>query len=770
MKRYFCLFLTILLISFYNDTKSQEYTVSGYVIDKETSEGLAGVNIIICGTSVGTVTNSNSYFSLSNTLRIDSIRISYTGYQNRIIQVIKAELTIELEQTSVELEQITISSNREEKVRKEVPVSMTMITKKNIDEIKATSMGYLLNKSSSVLFAEFGNESQSLAIRQPLSFVRTQLVLLEDGIQIGPTSITTSTDLKEFNIAGTRNIEIIRGPASSIYGSEAVGGAINFITQNPSLLPAAYIAVQGSNFGYKRTDFNISNTFKNFGIFLGGYYAEESDSYRENDYFKKMTISLKSHYLINGNNKLTLSSNFLDYYNKTAGGIDSMQFYEDDRFSTHRFAYSDIMKLRGYLRFDHFWNNSSRTFVSVFYRNYNENAIPSYRIRRVPGTPPPAYKGEYVETNYQSYGSILQHHEKIKFLSTDLIVGLSFDYTPDNYASKVIDVTRDEGVYTEYSIMDDYVQDYYAQLLNTGGYVHISVEPLKKLKVVGAVRYDRLDYKYDNHLPPTGISGAPDETNNFNHLSPKFGTTYKLTRSLSVFANYSVGFAPPLFSQLYREVIVPVLKPSTFYNYEAGAWMNFFSNKGYIDLCYYQSDGTNEIITVLLSDGSEQSRSAGKTRHWGIELTAKYDFFEQLMVRAAGTYAHHDYINYIDADIDYSGNEMELAPHWILNNEIAFKPKFLKGFRIGFEQQYVGEYYFDAVNTGKYDGYNLFNLRTGYKYRGYEIWVNVLNITDESYSTRTSKSTYGYSYYPGPHRTILIGIGYGFLHKRASNL
>ena len=105
---------------------------------------------------------------------------------------------------------------------------------------------------------------------------------------------------------------------------------------------------------------------------------------------------------------------------------------------------------------------------------------------------------------------------------------------------------------------------------------------------------------------------------------------------------------------------------------------------------------------------------------------------------------------------------MNNAPNWTYNSEVWYKPSFIKGLRVGAELQHIGSYYVDPLNTAKYEGYNVLNLRAGYQFKGLEVWVNVLNATDNYYSNITSKSSFGYSYQLADPRNFNIGFAYDF--------
>jgi outer membrane receptor for ferric coprogen and ferric-rhodotorulic acid len=68
----------------------------------------------------------------------------------------------------------------------------------------------------------------------------------------------------------------------------------------------------------------------------------------------------------------------------------------------------------------------------------------------------------------------------------------------------------------------------------------------------------------------------------------------------------------------------------------------------------------------------------------------------------------------------------------------------------------------DPQNTVKYEGYDVFHLRTGYRYKAIEAWINLMNIADKYYAYTSSKSSFGYSYTPAEPRNVSIGLSYDF--------
>src|SRR4029078_13106200 len=115
-----------------------------------------------------------------------------------------------------------------------------------IQDAKALSPDQLLNKISGVNMVNLGNEQHEMSIRQPMT-TKSLFLYLEDGIPIRTTGLFNHNALLEINMAAVKSIEVIKGPSSSLYGSEAIGGVVNFISAVPTAQPVLKLTAQGNN-------------------------------------------------------------------------------------------------------------------------------------------------------------------------------------------------------------------------------------------------------------------------------------------------------------------------------------------------------------------------------------------------------------------------------------------------------------------------------------------------------------------------------------------
>jgi outer membrane receptor protein involved in Fe transport len=658
------------------------------------------------------------------------------------------------------LQQLIISGNRTIQKRTEAPIAISILNAQTIKDTRANQLDQLLNKVTGVFMVDLGNEQHEMSIRQPMS-TQGLFLYLEDGIPIRTTGIYNHNALLEMNISNVRQIEVIRGPASSLYGAEAIGGAVNMITQAPPAKSSGYLSIQGNNNGYKRADGQAGAQLGKWGVIASGYYANRTNGPIQYSDFHKTALTFRADYKASERLSWVNSLTYVNYYSDMYGSLDSVHFAQKNYNTPFSFTYRKVDSWRAGSRLEYKWSTQGESKVVLAYRNNSIGQNPSYYIKNN-STNPMMADGQINISSFHSFLMLLQHLQRFHWLGSKLVAGVSTDISPSSYAARYIRIGRDnKGNYLNYTPTDSLLSNYATGISNFASYMDFEMTPLKGLRAVAAVRYDLYHYDFRNYLPPSASSGAPDARNNFHRLTPKLGLTYNYCNT-GVYLNYSQGYVPPQVTELYNGVKVPYLQPQTFYNYEAGGWLSILKNKLYADWSLYQMDGSNQIISVKQPDGSFLNQNSGKTRHRGVEYGITYRPDEQWTLRVSGSNADHVFVVQYENGKDYSGKQMAAAPHFIANAELSWRPGFLKGLRLAVEGQHLGPYFMDDANTTRYNGFDIFNFRAGYKYCGWEIWLNALNAFNRYYAALASKSSYGYSYNLGDPREVTVGLSWHF--------
>lgn len=707
-------------------------------------------------------------------------------------QFVFAQNKVEKDTTKFqELENVFITANRTATKRKETPVAISKITAKTINEAKATAVYEIINKTPGVLMVNLGNEQHMMSIRQPMT-TNAYYLYLEDGLPIRPMGIFNHNALLEINQYNLQSIEVVKGPVSSLYGPEAVGGTINLISIKPPVDPEFKFGVQADNYGYRRFQAAGGATVGKVGFHIAGISSLQENGWMTYSDYNKDNLNARIDYNISPSTRLISNTMYGKYYSDMSGTVNEDAFNNRTYKSTSNFTYRKSDALRTRLTLEHDWNSNSSSYITAYLRDNKLGQNPSYGIKWSPTVNPTTAKGEVNSNNFKSYGAIGQHTQKFDFLNTKLVAGALYDYSPVTYWSYVIDLKAnlnpgETGKQTvdSYEIIaehpDSKLADYTADIFNSAGYAQLSINPIQQLIFTVGGRYDNMKVDYDNALDKSTGSKVYDK------FTFKVGANYNPVEFAGFYGNYSQGFAPPGITSIFRTkpgtggtTGVPAafyynLEPATFDNYEVGGWLSFLQNKLNFDYAFYYMEGKNELLNIKLPDNSTDYRSAGETRHKGVEFGASYRPSQQFNFRLGGTYAQHTYIDFklsdkpTDPVQDLNGKEMPAAPKWSGNSEVSYYPNWLPNLRTSIEWQLVGSYYQDQINTVKYDGYNIFNARVGYQWKGIEVYGNVMNLTDKLYAynvSRANTTNAQPTYTAAAPRTFVFGIQYNFSLKK----
>ncbi|UOK41129.1 MULTISPECIES: TonB-dependent receptor [Flavobacterium] len=692
---------------------------------------------------------------------------------------------------SKQLDNVVITANRGAALRREVPVAISKVTTKTINETKATAVYEIVNKTPGVLMVNLGNEQHSMAIRQPMT-TNPYYLYLEDGLSIRPMGVFNHNALLEINQFNLQNIEVVRGPVSSLYGPEAVGGAVNLISLKPSLQPEMKVGVQADQWGYIRLQAAAGATVGKVGMYVAGLTSAQRDSWMTYSDYNKDNINARLDYNINKSTRLIWTLFYGKYYSDMSSPVNESDFYNRTYKSTTDFTYRKSDALRSRLTFEKEWNSKAQTSVTVFTRDNELEQSPAYNggIKWTPGQT--TAKGEINSNNFKSYGVLAQHTQKFDFFDGSLVAGGLYDNSPVDYNAYQLDLKANLNpggqTVSSYEIIaerpDIKLADYNARIYNAAGFAQYTFRPVDNLIITGGVRYDNMTFDYNNNIDHSTGSKVYDQ------FTFKGGVNYNPFICAGFYANYSQGFAPPGLTSVFRakpgtggSTGIPAefyynLEPAEFDNYEVGGWIGCLEKKMNIEYSVYYMEGKNELLNVRLPDNSTDYRSAGETLHKGVEFAVNYFPNSQFKIRAGGTYAIHEFEDFklsyrpTDPVQNLDGKEMPSAPHWVANSEVTYYPKWLPNLRAGVEWQLVSSWYQDQINTVKYDGYNVFNGRIGYQFKGLEMYMNVMNFTDKLYAynvTRGNTPTSAPSYTPAAPRTFVFGLQYQLQLNKKKN-
>jgi vitamin B12 transporter len=177
-----------------------------------------------------------------------------------------------------QLDQVVVTATRFETKKEQIAQKLTLISKEDIEMTPANDLTDIVRKAAAVDVIQYPNLSSGIGIRgfrPQFSGLNQRTLLLIDGRPAG------ATNLSQINLNGVERIEVLKGPASSLYGSQAMGGVINVITQRSKGVPEGNAFVEYGSFKSLQAGINTGgNLTKKLDYDLSFAYFERSKDYK----------------------------------------------------------------------------------------------------------------------------------------------------------------------------------------------------------------------------------------------------------------------------------------------------------------------------------------------------------------------------------------------------------------------------------------------------------------------------------------------------------
>lgn len=687
------------------------------------------------------------------------MRIIKTTYSIVSLSILSALGAAHAEVTQDDEVIISVTSTRESKSLAEVPASIGIINKDNIKETKPAHPSEITNQVPGVYINVTGGEGHMTAIRQPTT-TQAVYLFLEDGIPTRSTGFFNHNALYEINVPQADSIEIIKGPSTSLFGSDAIGGVINVLTSAPPKDKESTINVEAGNNGWLRLLADTGNSYEDSGYFTG-LNVTHSDGWRDSTEYDRLSANLRvDNFLDNGSTVKTIFS-ATDVDQQTAGSSRLLlnDYLNNPEMNYTPISYRKVQAVRLSSAYED-ESKSSSLSITPYLRHNTMDMLPNWSL---------SYDPVVYETSNDSLGVLIKHRQDFKPGRSKLITGVDIDVSPGKYNQHEIIATKVRDVYTDYTV-GAIQYDYDATFSAISPYAHYERSISPAIRVSAGARYDFMQYDYDNNLSTLQTAGEKhrrpaDAIVKFDHFSPKLGMTYKIDSSTDSFVNYRHAFRAPSNTQLFKQGQAEStidLEPIKVDSFEIGI-RGKTTNKVNYSASIYHMTKEDDILSYKNLDGTRETVNAGKTSHKGIELGLKKNLTSTLQLNIAASYAIHRYEDWEPSTtVDYSGNEMESASRTITNTILDYQAT--TKLKLQAEWSHLGSYWMDQANTEKYEGHDLLNLRAELKLgKKSSAFARILNVTDETYATAASykPAAFGnpekFEYAPGMPLTLFVG-------------
>ncbi len=205
--------------------------VFGHVVSAEDGAHIPFINVLIEGTRIGTITDASGHYMLTNLPEGQhTLLVKGMGYETESVEFEIAanqtlEIKIEVSYTGVDLDEVVITSSPTASGFRYQPDML--YTGESLQRRSEVSFGEMLNHSPGIAMRSLGSSPARPVIR---GMDGDRILVLENGERMGDISETSADNSIALDPLVASRIEIVRGPASSLYGSSALGGVINLMT------------------------------------------------------------------------------------------------------------------------------------------------------------------------------------------------------------------------------------------------------------------------------------------------------------------------------------------------------------------------------------------------------------------------------------------------------------------------------------------------------------------------------------------------------------
>lgn len=787
--------ILILLLLSYSFTFSQSITLSGKVTDSFTGSAIQGAIVFVPSNNI-TYTNSDGEYEVKNLITgVYSVRVSHIGFKTQIediqIDVENRSRDFSLEPSPIKLDEVIVKVDRIEKYLKDSPYSIVLADKEQIESKNFNSLSDVLSNEPGISVIGDGVWGTDINIR---GLSRNNIVTIVDGTRI-ETANDISARLSMIDLNDIDRVEIIKGAASSVYGSGATGGIVNIISNSPSF-SKSYLLTGNISTGY-----NSVNNLKTFAgtMYNSGYFwsSKFSGSYRKADDADTPQGKLKN-------------SRFSDY---SLSGSLNVQPIDNHllKINYQLFKAEDVGIPGGAPLFpdnaDVRYPNEKRELISAGYEIQNISSLFSKVMVR--------YSHQFIFRDVENIPGIVQNipasgnmpprrvsvlkispqadHNSHNFLAqSNLILSqnnlftFGIDYWNRSYNGERLRYqkieTLDSAAATVVSTLNKVIAEKPlpdSRFQSIGFFVQDDFEVLKdKLKLSLGARIDKIDitgeetlnplYEINNDVvnnnpPNQKILWEKTESDDISYSS-NTGVNYSLTSKLDLTLSLGYAFRSPSLEERFQYIDLgslvrvgdPALKPEKGYTSDFG--IRYYAS----DMKIISSFFFNYITDIVVEKpGTFEGRNAqiktniGQARLYGFDFLINYNFYQDWLTYFTASYVKGD-------DLSEDQNLPQIPP---LNGTIGIKSSITENISAEVSSTVFAPQ--NDVSAGEIStpGYAAFNAAVNLKNINlsslkFQFFAGLENIFDRSYRNHLSTARGGITVEPGRNFYVRLITGW----------
>lgn len=603
-------------------------------------------------------------------------------------------------QEPLELDDISVTANMVPTARSKVGSAVTSFTEEELEERQTRLVSDALREMPGVAVNRTGPMGQLTQVRIRGSEGNQTLVLI-DGIRVNDPSAGSEFDFAHLLAEEVERVEVLRGPQSALYGSDALGGVINIVTRSGSREPEGRIKAEGGSFNTALGHASFSDGGENYDYIVSGTgfrtkgtsVADKRNGHDEADGYENLTGFAKMNLRPVENFEFSFVGRFVDFASQTDDEIAGVGAVDGDGSTEGTQVYTRAQGRLSLL--DDRWEQTLALSYVRHRREYLDGSdVTSH------------YEGKTRRIDYQSDFSF----ETPELLNASHVATFALQHEKRSAISQ-----------SSFSTFD-------RDISSTGFVGQYQTTLFERLTLTGSLRHDRNELFEDTN-------------------------TYRATAAFSIFetgtklrASYGTGVKNPTLFELYGYTNTyrgnPDLEPEKARGWDVGIDQSLWDGRVKLDATYFEQ----RIDNLIQGTGESSVNLFGASKIRGVELGLTADVLENLTARASYTYTHAE---------DAGGEDLVRRPRHLASLTLNYR--FLEDRAdLNLGVIYNGDQKDWAFNSDwtrrpvDMRDYVLVNLAASYRLNeNAEIYGRIDNLLDEQYQQVYSYGTPGRAGYAG---------------------
>jgi outer membrane receptor protein involved in Fe transport len=611
-----------------------------------------------------------------------------------------------------------------------------------IAETAADRPAEILNQAPGVNIQMNSGQEHLIAVRSPVltgGAGQGSFLILENGVPVRSPGFGNVNSLIEPHFEVASGIEVVRGPGSAKYGSNAVHGLINTFLPSPD--DDAYLRASYNTLDRWRADASVNlggDTRLNLSLL-------DDKGWRDDTGSQQQKLSLLTEQSL-GPWDMTAWAAASSLNQETASFIQGPRAYENRdlaKTNPNPEAFRDAWSARAAVRLERDLGPGRVVLTPNLHSQamvFSQHFLP--------------YGG--VEKNAHTGGGLMARYD----LDTDGRIDWRFGADVDLASGYLKEIQPRPNANPAFPRGIHYNYKVDTQVFALWGEADVMLTD--DLRLLAGLRGETHDYTYDTRAP-AGINGRfnvpADRSDEFSFLTPKLGLVWDRDW-YRLYANYARGARAPQVSDLYRLQNLQVpgeIREETLDSLELGVRGEALFGHLDFDIAAYWMEKEN----FFFRDSDGLNVVDGSTRHVGVEAAAKLRIDDRLSL--GGTLAWSDQTYTFNRPVVAAqerivrGNAIDTAPEWLADARLDWQA--LDTLKLSLTLEHVGEYFTDPANTVIYPGHTVLGARAGWAITdSLDAYLILRNLTDEAYADRADVAFGNQRYFPGEPLNAAFGI------------